>query len=189
MMYWWMRRDLSRHRGSIAIDLGAGSMRHRRYLRAPRYVAVEIDEARLSKGAHRYPDAERHVCRIEDFMYEGGADIVVCMQVMLNHHFVPQATLAAVANAIALTRPRGCLIFTIGYPNRPYEEEVDEMVGANFQTVRKSPFGQMDVVSPLSLPLGFVCSLRRSGWEPRDPRRRRVYYYCADRNEGRITLS
>lgn len=188
-MYWWMRRDLSRHRGNVAIDLGAGSMRHRRYLRAPRYVAVEIDEARLSEGARRYPDAERHVCRIEDFRFDGGADIVVCMQVMLNHHFTPQSTLAAVANAIALTRPRGCLIFTIGYPNRPYEEEVDQMVSAAFAEVRKSPFGQMDIVSPLSLPLGFVCSLRRSGWEPRDPRRRRVYYHCAGRNEGRATVS
>jgi hypothetical protein len=183
IMYWWMRRDLSRHAGDIAIDLGAGSMRHRRYLRTERYIAVEIDEERLNKGSTRHPEAERHLCRIEDFKFPGGGDIVICMQVLLNHHFDPRATLDAVKNAILLTRRGGCFIFTIGHLNRPYEEEIDRLIANAFREVNKLPFGKLDIVSPLSLPVGYLCGLRRSGWEPKDSKRRRVYYHCVGRTE------
>lgn len=180
IMHRWMQRDLRHRRAEVAIDLGAGAMRNRPYIPAKRYVAVDIDPVRIEEGKTRFPDAEGYVGRIEDFDYPGGADIVLCIQVLLNKHFDPAATVPAINKGIALTRPGGCFLFTIGPRNAPAENEIDKIVQRNFASVEKVPFGRLDFISPYAAaPIGYLGSLVRSIWEPADPASRRVYYCCS----------
>jgi SAM-dependent methyltransferase len=182
-MHWWMLRDLKKHSGQVALDLGCGSMRNRPYFQAPRYIGVDMDAERLAEGRRRYPGAEAHRVKVEEFRLEGGADIVACIQVLFNVGFDPAVTLQAVENAISLTRPGGCFIFTIAKENLRFESDIDSAVRLAFEQVEKVPFGRLDFVSRFALPIGFLASLSRTGWEPADPAQRRVYYYCSRRRE------
>lgn len=176
-----MVRDLAKIKAKRALDLGCGTMRNREFINTDTYIGVELDGERLAKGMENNPDAIGLHGNVVDFEYENGADIIICIQVLLNRYFDSKNTMNAVKNLVRLNRQNGHLIFTIGPKNLPYEAEIDAYLHRRYEHVKKIPFGKLAIMTRLSLPLGYMGSFFKSFWESKDPEKRCVYYYCSGR--------
>ena len=99
------------------------------------------------------------------------ADIVVCTLVLNNKRFNPEYTVRSVENLIMLTRKDGFLFMTLGAVNMAYFENVKKILLANFETVKFTRYGGLNIdAGVLSYPLAWLQLLfpylRRSSTNP-----------------------
>lgn len=183
IMHRWMVRDLKTISGYEAIDLGCGYMQNKRYLKVDKYVGIDLDEERISKGILEYPDAEGYVSTIEDFNYESGADIVLCIQVMVNTFFNEKKTEEVIRKIVNLNKSGGSLAFTIGPKNLKYEDKIDLILKSKYSTVKKRVFRKLPLLGRFSYFFGFIGSFFPFLWKTENASIKNIYYFCSDKLE------
>lgn len=180
VMHIWLTEDMAKVSGDIGLDVGAGPLVNRPLFNTKHYIAVEPNARSAETGRNRFPDAEIHVCRIEDYEPEKPVDLAIACTVIGNKHFDPESVMPTIERVTRWLAPGGTFFFDVRPRVISYEPQVDEFVSGAFAKVDKRVYGRFDWTAPpfITARAGRILS-KRAAWNvPPDPARRRLYYAC-----------
>ena len=58
LLWIWVKKDLTKMKGDIGIDLAGGPMATKRFFSTSKYICVDADKKELEKGLLEHPDAQ-----------------------------------------------------------------------------------------------------------------------------------
>ena len=144
LLWLWLWREMRASRGKeFGIDAGCGLMQNRALFDTAYYVGIDVDQERLDADRVRYPGVRTICSEIEKApeLLDRLGDVVLCVQVMHNRHFVTGRTIPTIAALCRMLRPGGLLIFNIGARNMPFEDKIDSLLEGKFERIDKRPYG------------------------------------------------
>lgn len=151
-LVFWLFDDFVRALGPVdtAMDLACGVLAMAPLVQANRYIAVDLDKARLEAGVKkRAPHAEAHLCKIEDLSPSLTADFVFCLQCIgMNKFFDARATMTCVDRMIAATHTGGALVFNLGPLSLEWHDQAERAVKSSFDQVRIVRYGRFRKALP-----------------------------------------
>lgn len=180
VMHRWLSEDMATISGKVGLDVGAGALANRSLFRTEQYIAVEPNARSAERGRARYPNAEIHVCRIEDYEPDRPVDLAIACTVVGNKHFDFNAVMPTLERVHRWLAPGGVFLFDVGPRVISWEPQIDAFLARAFDRVEKRVYGRFDWTAPpvVTAPVGKLLS-KHDEWNlPKDPSRRRLYYAC-----------
>jgi hypothetical protein len=157
-------------------------MRHRAYLKTPKYIGVDLDGERIDRGMKKHPDAVGIVSSIEDFDHKVKGDVVLCIETIgINDWFEVDNTMLVIRKAVCAVEPDGTLIFNVGGGAvTGYESAIDNLLRDSFCSVDKREYGAFHGRTSSLLSYSIAKLML---WFPalRSGAAKKIYYLCRDR--------
>ena len=158
LLWIWVKKDLTKMKGDIGIDLAGGPMATKRFFSTNKYICVDIDKKELEKGLLEHPDAQIFNCRIQDFLRDNKqkkADVLVCLQTMgTTGAFEHDEAFEVVKLMYYFLKPGGSMIFNFArLKNLNYhEKKFSDFLKDKFESVNFKSYGAMHITKEKKSP-------------------------------------
>ena len=191
LLWIWVKKDLTKMKGDIGIDLAGGRMLNKRFFSTKKYICVDIDKKELEIGKEKYPDAQIFNCKIQEFLKDKNqknADVLACLQTMgTNQFFEHDETFEVVKLMYYFLKPGGSMIFNaVWLENLNYhEKELSEYLKNKFQSVDVKYYGAMHTSNVKKLPglVRFFLAYLMNMFPPLRTLfglKKQILYYCCE---------
>ena len=161
LLWIWVKKDLTKLKGDIGIDLAGGPMATKRFFSTKKYICVDIDKKELEKRLLEHPDAQVFNCRIQEFLRDNKqkkADVLVCLQTMgTTGAFEHDETFEVVKLMYNFLKPGGSMIFNFASLKNLdiHEKKFSEFLKDKFELVNFKYYGAMHITKEKKSP-GFI---------------------------------
>ena len=148
LVFLWLKKDLRSMEGKLGIDLAGGSMMNKKFFMTKKYICVDLDEKKLTRGSNNFPEALAINDKIENYMKtynQEKPDLLVCIQTMgINDRFDHNHTLIVIKLIYDLLKPGGSMVFNVGSYKvnlSPIENELNNFFKKKFQSTKIRSYG------------------------------------------------
>tara|TARA_B110000305_G_C19419409_1_gene629981 strand:- start:191 stop:841 length:651 start_codon:yes stop_codon:yes gene_type:complete len=196
LLWIFVRRDLTKIKGELGIDLAGGAMANKIFFLTNKYVCVDIDQKRLDVGKSKNLDAIIVNSKIQDFLRQKDQekpDVLACFQSMgLEAHIQFREISEIVDLMYHYLKEGGSMIFNIGNHKKDLElkeKELSKMLKGKFESVNIHYYGALHKThvnqKKYSPYLRFILAYSMYWISPLRTffglRKNKVYFYCRNK--------